>query len=153
MSCLPSPNSTFYSTSDSTPTDHVLTDPDPDSVPTAWEKLYASPPTQLVQDYFKCKNKFSDNVINAIGVGSGTAGAIIPVGIFLIAWIIGKLGFEAAEMRGDLYTEEEMARATKYWATHLLILRDIEGNITPPHSIPILSNPIHTTSNICLFTD
>ena len=99
-----------------------------------------------MQDYFKCKNKFQDNVINAIGVGSGTAGAIIPVGIFIIAWIIGKLGFEAAELREDLYTEEEMSRATKYWATHLLILRDIEGNITQPQSYRNSSN-LHVCTN------
>ena len=36
------------------------------------------------------------------------------------------------EKRDELYTEEEMMRATKYWATHLLILRDIEGNTAPP---------------------
>ena len=123
-------------------------EPASNSVPTAWERLYASPPTQLVQDYFKCKNKFQDNVINAIGVGSGTAGAIIPVGIFIIAWIIGKLGFEAAELREDLYTEEEMSRATKYWATHLLILRDIEGNITQPQSYRNSSN-LHVCTNWC----
>jgi hypothetical protein len=92
----------------------------------AWQSLYANPPTILTQDYWKCRYLFKDNVINAIGVGSGTAGALVPLAIIVFSILIEYLGFRKAVLRSEMYTARELDKATEYWASHLLILRDIE---------------------------
>ena len=107
---------------------------------TAWKKLALNPPTLLTQDYYKCRYTQSSSVINAIGVGSGTAGALAPAAVAIFVVLIQFLGFKRAVLRSHLYSKKEMAKATEFWATHLLVLRDLEdkrrrqGEPQPPHT-------------------
>jgi hypothetical protein len=107
---------------------------------TAWAKLSLNPPTLLTQDYYKCRYTQSSSVINAIGVGSGTAGALAPAAVAIFVILIQLLGFKRAVLRSHLYSKKEMAKATEFWATHLLVLRDLEdarrrrGEAQPPHT-------------------
>jgi len=79
----------------------------------------------LVQDYYKCKYSLQNSVINAIGVGSGTAAALIPVAILIWIIIIQSCGFKKAVLRKDLYTVRELDAAKDWWATQMLVMRDL----------------------------
>ena len=92
---------------------------------TAWQNTYNNPPTVLVQDYYKCKYTLQNSVINAIGVGSGTAAALIPAAIIIWIIIIQSCGFKKAVLRKELYTERELDHAKNWWATQMLIMRDL----------------------------
>ena len=76
----------------------------------AWQRLYANPPTVLQQDYFKCTYLPLQSVINALGVGSGTAGAIAPISVVVLVILIQFMGFRRSKLRHHMYTQREMEK-------------------------------------------
>jgi hypothetical protein len=119
----------------------------------AWTNAYANPPTQLIQDYFKCHYGVQDTIITALGVGSGTANAFIPVMIILFMFFIHKLGLPRTKMIKDLYTEGERQKALTHLATHLLMIRDREEELLAQgKKLPVGSKFLRGTMHICVPT-
>ena len=93
----------------------------------AWDRAYANPPIKLVQDYVKCHYTVFNIIITAFGVGSGTAGAVTPICILIICFIVAHtLGLKKTRLYHDLYTDEERKKAIEHLTTHLLMIRDAE---------------------------
>jgi hypothetical protein len=93
---------------------------------TAWAKAYATPPTTLIEGYYRCHYTPMNCVITAFGVGSGTANAIVPVTIILFCFLIMQTGLPRMKLKKELYTDEARQRAIEHLATHLLMIRDAQ---------------------------
>ena len=94
----------------------------------AWDRAYANPPIKLVQEYVKCHYTVFSIIITAFGVGSGTAGAVAPICILILCFIVAHTcGLKKTRLYHDLYTDDERTKAIEHLTTHLLMIRDMEN--------------------------
>ena len=72
------------------------------------ERAYSTPPTTLIQAYFKCRYKTFDILITAFGSGSATASGVIPVVVIIFIIFISSSKLPRKLLIRDQYDEGEV---------------------------------------------
>ena len=72
--------------------------------------MYATPPTTLVQDYYKCRYKTLDVLITAFGSGSATASGLIPVIVIFFIVCVTSMKLPKKVLIRDQYDEGEVCK-------------------------------------------
>jgi len=91
----------------------------------SWEKLAASPPAALTQDYYKCTAGVYSSVFNAVGIASGNVATVIPIVVLLVLpffyFFLQAIGQVPPKIE---YTKEELQDSLNALALQLLRMRD-----------------------------
>ena len=69
-----------------------------------FKNFYTNSWGPLVETYYQCTMSFSDAVLNAAGIASGTAGLLVPVGLLCMMYLC--IGCGALRMLGSSNTKE-----------------------------------------------